>query len=35
VAIRRWSDEQPPAALRARMQRVGLHQGYELLAVVR
>ena len=35
VAIRRWSDQQPPAALRARMQRVGLHQGYELLAVER
>ena len=31
VAIRRWSDEQPPPALRARLQRVGLHQGYELL----
>lgn len=35
VALRRWSDEQPPPALRARMQPVGLHQGYELLAVVR
>ena len=35
VAIRRWSDEQPAAELRARMQPVGLHQGYELLAVVR
>lgn len=35
VAIRRWSDQQPPPALRARLQRVGLHQGYELLAVVR
>ncbi len=35
VAIRRWSDEQPPAALRTRMQRAGLHQGYELLVVQR
>ncbi|MFM7533325.1 MAG: hypothetical protein ACKO5J_12750, partial [Rubrivivax sp.] len=35
VAVRRWSDEQPPPAMRERMQRVGLHQGYELLVVVR
>jgi hypothetical protein len=35
VAIRRWNDEQPTPALRARMQPVGLYQGYELLAVVR
>ena len=35
VAIRRWSDEQPPPDLRARLQRVGLHQGYELLVAVR
>jgi 4-amino-4-deoxy-L-arabinose transferase-like glycosyltransferase len=35
VALRRWGDAQPPAALRTRLQRVALHQGYELLAVVR
>jgi 4-amino-4-deoxy-L-arabinose transferase-like glycosyltransferase len=35
VALRRWGDAQPPAALRARMQRVAQHQGYDLLAVVR
>ena len=35
VAIRRWSDDQPPLALRERLDRVGLHQGYELLVVRR
>lgn len=35
VAIRRWSAEQPPADLRARLQTEGIHQGYELLRVVR
>jgi 4-amino-4-deoxy-L-arabinose transferase-like glycosyltransferase len=35
VAIRRWSDEQPPAALRARLQPEGTYQGYELLRVLR
>jgi hypothetical protein len=34
VALRRW-ETHPPAALRARMQHVAFHQGYELLEVVR
>lgn len=35
VALRRWSDEQPPPAVRERLQPVSRHQGYELLVVVR